>query len=92
MGAYHRAVNNDMLHVWIIDKVLMHSFPHALFAPAFKASVDAVPLPVLLSKTLGTERHHSPLGTGSSLPEYGFDEATALGFLTNVNTWTGTQK
>ena len=43
--------------------------------------VDAVPVAIVLRK-------QSPRSTASCHPEYAFNEAAALGFLTNVEIWT----
>ena len=78
MSTYHRTINNDMLHIRVIGKVVMHSVPDALLAPTDKPFVDGVPLAVLLWQ-------QSPLGTASRDPQDAFDEAPALGFLPYVH-------
>ncbi len=85
MSAYGGAVDNEAFHVWIIYKMLMHSFPYISFTPASKALIDAVPVAILLGQ-------QSPLGTAPRHPEDGFNEASAIGLPSNVDAWAGAQE
>lgn len=78
MGSDHRAVDNQILHVWLIGKVLQHLFPNAVVTPAGKPLVDAVPLAVLLWE-------QAPLRAAAVYPEHGFQEAAALGFVADID-------
>ena len=80
MGMYHGRVNDQVFHIRIVHKVLMHPFPDAFVAPAYKSFVDTVPLAVLAWQ-------QSPLGSTASYPKDGFDEAEAFGLLSNVDIW-----
>jgi hypothetical protein len=84
MCADNGAVENQMFHVWVIDKMLMHLFPNTIVTPASKAFVDTVPLAILL-------RQQSPLSTAPGDPQHALDKAAAVGFLPNVYAWAGTQ-
>jgi hypothetical protein len=77
MGPDHAAVQDQVLHVRIIDEMLMHIFPDVVFAPASKAFVDAVPPALLLGQ-------QPPLGTASRNPQHGFQEKSTLGFLAGI--------
>ena len=81
MGTDHSAINDDVLHIRVLHKMLMHSFPYALITPAGKAFVDAVPVPVAL-------RQQSPGGTASCHPQHSLDEASAIIIPSNVEVRT----
>ncbi len=81
MGTDNCAINDEVLHISVINKILMHLFPYAFITPSGEAFVDAVPVAIVLRK-------QSPRSTASCHPEYAFNEAAALGFLTNVEIWT----
>jgi hypothetical protein len=85
MGTDDGAIDNQVLHLWIVGEVLMHSFPKALLTPTGKALVDGVPVAVGF-------RQQAPLGAAAGHPEDGFDEASALGLVANVDVWTGAQE
>jgi hypothetical protein len=85
MGAHDGAIQDEMLHIWVIGKMLVHAIPDALVTPARKALVDAIPVAIFL-------RQQAPLSTAAGHPEYAFDKATAISFLAYVNAWTGAQK
>jgi hypothetical protein len=78
MGPHDGAVDNEILHIWIMDEMLMHLFPDPFLTPACKAFIDTVPGTVML-------RQQSPLGTATSYPEDCFDEAPAVGFLAHID-------
>ena len=77
MSPDDRAVNDEVLHVGVIDEMLMHSLPYTAFTPSGEPFVDAVPPAVL-----GWE--HPPLRAGSGDPEDGSDEPLAFGFPSDV--------
>ena len=80
MSTYYRGVNDQVFHIRVVDKVLMHPFPDTLLTPADKSLIDAVPLAVL-----GWQQ---PTGSSTaSYPKYGFDEAAAFGLLSNIYIW-----
>ena len=85
MRTNHGAINDKVLHVRVIGEVEMHSFPNALFTPAGKPLVDAVPFAVL-------RREQPPLSAASGDPKDTFDKASAFGFLPCVHIWTTTQE
>jgi hypothetical protein len=85
MGPDHAAVQDQVLHIRIIDEVLMHIFPDVVFAPASKAFVDTVPPTILL-------RQQAPLGTAARNPQHGFQEKPTLGFLVGIGSGMALQK
>ncbi len=85
MGADHAAVQDQVLHVRVIDEMLMHVFPDVVFAPAGKTLVDAVPLAILL-------RQQAPLGSAARDPQHGFQEKPTLGFLAGIGSGMALQK
>jgi hypothetical protein len=54
MGPHDGAVDNEILHIWIMDEMLMHPYPDSFVAPTCEALIDAVPGTVML-------RQQSPL-------------------------------
>ena len=69
-------------YAWIgRPKMLMHSFPYALFTPTGKAFVDVVPVSVVL-------RQQSPGGITSCHPQDGLDVLPAIVLPSNVEVWT----
>jgi hypothetical protein len=85
MDPDHAAVQDQVLHVNIIDEMLMHIFPDVVFAPASKTFVDAVPPAILL-------RQQAPLGTAARNPQHGFQEKATLGFLAGIGSGMSPQK
>jgi hypothetical protein len=78
-------VENQILHVWIIGKVLMHEFPDAVVTPTGISFVDTVPVAILFWQ-------QSPLGTTAGDPQNRFDESPALGFPSDVYTRAGARE
>jgi hypothetical protein len=85
MGPYHGAVNDEMFQIWVLGKMMMHSFPDTSITPAGKPPVNAVPFAILLGQ-------QSPLGTAASHPEHAFNEAAAVSFMAHVHLWATTQE
>ena len=85
MGPYHRTVHDEMLQIWVLDKMMMHSFPDAFITPAGKPPVDAVPFAILFGQ-------QSPLSATAGHPEHPFNEAAAAGFLADVHLWATPQE
>ncbi len=85
MGSHHSAINDEMLQVWVLNKMLMHSFPDALITPAGKPLVDAVPFAVLFGQ-------QSPLSAAAGHPEHPLNEAAAGGFWADVYLRTITEE
>ena len=77
MGPDDSAVDDQVLHVGVIDQVLMHSLPNSALAPSGEPLVNAVP-----SSVLG--REHPPLRTGTGNPQHGIDKPSTLSFLAYV--------
>ena len=77
MGSNDRAIQDQVLHIWVIDKMLMHIFPDPMIAPACKTLVDAIPVAVL-------SRQQTPLRSAAGDPQHAFQEQTAFSFLTSV--------
>ena len=85
MGSHYGAINDEMLQVWVLGKMLMHSFPDALITPAGKAPVDAVPFAILFGQ-------QSPLSATAGHPEHSLNEAATISFLAHVYLRTITQE
>jgi hypothetical protein len=74
-----------MLQIWVLGKMMMHSFPDAFITPAGKPPVDAVPFAMPFEQ-------QSPLGTAASHPEHAFNEAAAVRFPAHVYLWATIQE
>jgi hypothetical protein len=82
MGPNDGAIEDQMFHIRVIDKILMHFVPDILIGPAGKPFVDAIPMAVLLW-------HQAPLGTAAADPAHAFDKSATLVLLTDINVGTG---
>ena len=85
MGADYGAVDDEVLHVGLIDEMLMHTFPYPAITPAGEPLVDAVPIAIG-----GWE--HPPLRTGARHPQHALDETLAIGLLSNVQSGLAAKK
>lgn len=85
MSTNDGAVDKQMFHVWVIDKMLMHTLPDIFVTPAGKPFVYTVPVAVPFWQ-------QSPLSTAAGEPQDRFDESTAMGFLTDVYAGAGAQE
>ena len=79
------AIENEMLHIRVVGKVLMHVVPNIVVRPAGKALVDTIPGAILCWQ-------QPPLRAATGDPQDAFDKPTALRFLTHINVGTGPQK
>ena len=79
------AIKDQVFHIRVIGKILMHFVPDILIGPAGKPFVDAIPMTVLLW-------HQAPLGPAAADPEHAFDKTATLVFLTDINVGTGLQE
>ena len=77
MGPDDGAVDDQVLHVRVIDKMLMHRFPYSVIAPSGESFVYAVPVTIL-------GREQPPWGPGPAHPDDSLDEPLAISFLSNV--------
>jgi hypothetical protein len=77
MRSHDRAVQQKIFHIWVIGEMLMHIFPYLVFAPARKAFVNAVPVPLVFRK-------QSSLGPTAQDPQDSFHELPALCFLPSI--------
>lgn len=85
MRPHYGAVDDEVLHVGVIDKMLMRTFPYPMIAPSGEPFVDAVPIAIF-----GWE--HPPLRTSPSNPQYGLDETLAMGLPSNVQVGLATKE
>ena len=85
MGADYGAVDDEVLHVGVIDERLMHSFPYPALTPAGEPLVDAVPIAIG-----GWEQ--PPLRAGAHNPQHALNETLAIGLLSNVPTGLAAKK
>ena len=77
MGTHDGTVNDQVLHIWIINEAGMHLLPDAVVAPASKPLVNAVPFAVFI-------RQQAPLRSTAGNPEHAFNEETAIGFFPDI--------
>jgi hypothetical protein len=75
------AIDNQMLHIRVIGKMVMHLLPNAVITPAGKAFVDAIPGAVLLWQ-------QAPGGPATGDPQDAFNKASALTFMSHVSSGT----
>jgi hypothetical protein len=85
MGPDDGAIEDQMFHIRVIGKMLIHFVPNILISPASKAFVDAIPMAILVWQ-------QPPLGAAASDPEDAFDKTAALVFLADINVRTGPQE
>ena len=85
MGADDGAIDDQVFHIRILDEMLMHPLPDALFAPTGKTFVDAVPVAIAFGK-------QSPGCSATRHPQDGFHELSAILVPSHVKVWTGTEK
>jgi len=71
------AIQDQVLHIGVIGKMLMHVFPDPVIAPACKALVDTIPVAVLFWQ-------QTPLGSAAGDPQHAFQEKTAVRLLTSI--------
>jgi hypothetical protein len=50
MGTDDSTVDNQVLHIWVINKVGKHLLPDPFVTPASKSLVHAIPFAILLWK------------------------------------------
>lgn len=79
------AIEDQVFHVRVIHKVLVHLVPDPVIAPAGKAFVDAIPVAVLV-------RQQSPLSSAAGNPQHPFHKTAAGGFLSNIGSRAFPQK
>src|SRR5210317_1455346 len=80
MRANNGAVNQTILHIRVVSKVVQHPFPNALVTPASISLVDRVPIAIFRGQ-------QAPLGTTSTHPEYRYHKTTTGGLiLVNIDT------
>ncbi len=77
MRSHNGAVQQDMLHIWVIGEMLMQIGPHFVLAPTRKAFVDRVPVTMLFRK-------QAPLRSAAQDPQNCFYELSAFGFLARI--------
>lgn len=77
MRSQDGAVQQDMLHIWVIGKMLMHLRPYLVLTPAGKALIDCVPIALLFGK-------QPPLGSAAQDPQNRFHELPAFCFLSSI--------
>ena len=85
MGPDYGAVDDQLLHVRVIDKMLVQCFPYSLIAPSGESLVDAVPVTIL-------GREQPPLRPRPAHPDDSLDESLALSFLSDVQAGPATKE
>ena len=82
MGTDDGAIQDQVLHIWVMGKLLVHPFPDAFLAPAGEPFVDSVPA------AIGCWQE-APLGAAAGHPENGFNEAAAFRLVAHVDLRAG---
>ena len=85
MRPYNRAVHNQVFHIRVVDKMLMHRFPNTVVTPTGKSFVDAVPITILLWQV-------PPLSACAANPENGFNKETTTFRFANIGARMSTEK
>ena len=73
-----RTIQEDLLHIRVVCKMLMQRLPDLLIAPACKALVNTVPVPLFVGQ-------QAPLGAAAQDPEHAFQETATGRFPSNVH-------
>jgi hypothetical protein len=71
MRSHHGAIQQDIFHIRIAGKVLMHIIPDIMFTPAGKTLVNRVPLAIIVG-------HKPLLRSAAGDPEDAFDKKSAI--------------
>ena len=79
------AIEDQVFHIRIVGKVLMHLLPDPVVTPTGKAFVDAIPVTVLFWQ-------QPPLRPTAGHPKHPFNETTTGGFLTDISSGALPQK
>ncbi len=82
MGTDDGAIEDPVLHIWVMSQMLVHPFPDAFLAPAGEPFVDCIPVAIGFWQ-------QSPLGAAAGHPEDGFDEAAAFLLIAHVDLRAG---
>jgi len=83
MSPNDRAINEQMLHIWVVYEMLMHLLPDSVVTPAGRPLVDAFPCAIRVWQ-------QSPLGATTGNPQHAFDKAATGGFLPDIDIGPGT--
>ena len=78
MSPHDDAIDDEVLHVRVIDEMLRRSLPYITFRPSDELFVGTVPVAVLGWK-------HPPLCACPGDPENGSNEPFVVGFLSDVH-------
>ncbi len=78
MRSHNGAVQQDMLHIWVIGEMLMQIGPHFVLAPTRKAFVDRIPVTPFFGK-------QAPLRSAAQDPQNRFHELSAFCFLACIS-------
>ena len=80
MCSDHGAIDDEIFHIGVVSKMLMHIFPDFVIAPAAgKTLVNTIPFAVFI-------RQQAPLRSAASNPEHAFNEKAAVGFFPGICT------
>ena len=67
MCPHHGAIQQDVFHIRVVSKVLIHLIPDIMIAPAGKTLVNRVPLPIFFGQK-------PPLRTAAGDPMHAFNK------------------
>ena len=82
MGTDDGAIEDQVLHIWVMGKMLVHPFPDAFLAPAGEPFVDSVP-------AARGFWQQAPLGAAAGHPENGVNETAAFPLVAHVDLRAG---
>jgi hypothetical protein len=82
VGRDDGAIEDQVLQVWVMGKMLVHPFPDTFLAPAGEPFVHRVPGAIGFWQP-------PPLGAAPGHPENGFNKATAFGLIAHVDLRAG---
>src|SRR5258708_10607437 len=85
MGTRQRAVNDQVLRIWRIGKLVQQLCPYSLVTPPRKALVNAVPLPIRLWQ-------QTPLRPTAHHPQHPIQEPAAFRLGAHIHSLTRSQE
>jgi len=78
MRPHGGAIQNQVFHIRVISKLLVHVLPDQLVAPTGEAFLNAVPVTIFFGSL-------PPLGTSAQNPVNAVNKTATVGFVPGVN-------
>ncbi len=85
VSTHQRTVDDQVLPIWLIGKLVQPLRPYALVTPPCKALIDAVPFSI-------TVWQQAPLGTTAQHPQHPIQEPAAVDLTAHINSLTRPQE